>query len=177
MAKHAPTWLIQFPSLVKAEQREALQREILGAERERMGREIGEALEAMTSETPLALIFEDLHWGDPSTLDLISALARRREPAKLMLVCTYRPVEVVLSNSSLKGLKQDLQIHQLCSEIALERLEESTLADYMAAELSRGDLPPGLATLIYHHSGGNGLFIVANRQGMLTSGLIAPDKD
>src|SRR5258707_1208327 len=28
MAKHAPTWLIQFPSLVKAEQREALQREI-----------------------------------------------------------------------------------------------------------------------------------------------------
>src|SRR5258708_9106052 len=61
MAKHAPTWLIQFPSLVKAEQREALQRDILGATRERMVREICEALEAITSETPLALIFEDLH--------------------------------------------------------------------------------------------------------------------
>src|SRR5258707_5551110 len=48
MAKHAPTWLIQFPSLVKAEQREALQREILGATRERMVREICEALEAIT---------------------------------------------------------------------------------------------------------------------------------
>ncbi len=177
MAKHAPTWLIQFPSLVKAEQREALQREILGATRERMVREICEALEAMTSETPLALIFEDLHWGDPSTLDLISALARRREPAKLMLVCTYRPVEVVLSNSSLKGLKQDLQIHQLCSEIALERLEETMIAEYLAAEFSRGNLPPGLATLIYHHSGGNALFMVAIVQDMLKRGLIAQDKD
>src|SRR5262249_16059580 len=36
LATRAPTWLIQFPSLVKAEQREALQREILGATRERM---------------------------------------------------------------------------------------------------------------------------------------------
>src|SRR5260370_1096640 len=106
-----------------------------------------------------------------------SDLARRREPAKLMLVCTYRPVEVVLSNSSLKGLKQDLQIHQLCSEIALERLEETMIAEYLAAEFSRGNLPPGLATLIYHHSGGNALFMVAIVQDMLKRGLIAQDKD
>jgi DNA-binding winged helix-turn-helix (wHTH) protein len=69
LVKRAPTWLIQFPSLVKAEQREALQKEILGATRERMMREICEALEGMTTEHPLVLIFEDLHWVDPSTLD------------------------------------------------------------------------------------------------------------
>jgi DNA-binding winged helix-turn-helix (wHTH) protein len=141
LAKLAPTWLIQFPSLVKPEQREALQREIMGATRERMVREICEALEAITSEIPLVLIFEDLHWGDPSTLDFISAVARRREAAKLMLLCTYRPVDVVLSNSSLKGLKHDLQVHQLCSEIALERLEEPLIAEYLATEFSRGNLP------------------------------------
>jgi len=38
LAKQAPTWLIQFPSLVRAEQREALQKEIVGATRERMVR-------------------------------------------------------------------------------------------------------------------------------------------
>ena len=124
LAKRAPTWLILFPSLVKPEQREGLQREILGATRERMVREICEALESLSSEAPILLVFEDLHWVDPSTLDLISALARRREHAKFMLVCTYRPVDVILSNSSLKGLKQDLQVHNLCSEIALERLPE-----------------------------------------------------
>src|SRR5260221_1175846 len=141
MAKHAPTWLIQFSSLVKAEQREALHREILGATRERMVREICEALEAITSDIPLVLIFEDLHWGDPSTLDLISALARRREAAKLMLLCTYRPMDVVLSRNPLKGLKQDLQLHHLCEEIALERLETFEVAEYLAAEFAGHSLP------------------------------------
>jgi DNA-binding winged helix-turn-helix (wHTH) protein/tetratricopeptide (TPR) repeat protein len=177
LAQRAPTWLIQFPSLVKAEHREALQREILGATRERMVREICEALESITSETALVVIFEDLHWGDPSTLDLISALARRREAAKLMLLCTYRPVDVILSNSSLKGLKQDLQVHQLCSEITLERLEEPLIAEYLTSEFPGGNLPAGLATLIYRHSGGNALFMVAIVQDMLKRGLIAQNKD
>jgi predicted ATPase len=51
-----------------------------------MVREICEALESLTVENPLILVFEDLHWCDPSTLDLISAVARRREAAKLMLL-------------------------------------------------------------------------------------------
>src|SRR6516162_4261090 len=78
LAQRAPTWWIQFSSLVKAEKREALQREILGATRERMVREVCEALDVITAEEPLVLIFEDLHWADLSTLDLLAALARRR---------------------------------------------------------------------------------------------------
>src|SRR5260370_187377 len=49
LAVQAPTWLVQFPALVKSEHRDILQREILGATRERMLREIGDALEAITS--------------------------------------------------------------------------------------------------------------------------------
>ena len=173
LAKRAPTWLIQFPSLVKPEQREALQREILGATRERMVREICEALESLSAEAPILLVFEDLHWVDPSTLDLISALARRREQAKFMVVCTYRPVDVILSNSNLKGLKQDLQVHNLCSEIALERLPEPAVAEYLATEFPNASLPPGLANLIYRHSDGNPLFMVAIVQDMIKKGLIA----
>lgn len=173
LAKRAPTWWIQFPSLVKAEKREALQREILGATRERMVREICETLEAITADNPLLLIFEDLHWVDDSTLDLISALARRREPAKLMLLGTYRPADVVLSKSPLKGLKQDLQVHHLCTEVALERLEEPAIAEYLATEFPNGSLPAGLAKLIFHHSGGNALFMVAIVQDMVKKGLIA----
>ena len=40
LASRAPTWLVQFPILVWSEQRETLQREILGATRQRMLREI-----------------------------------------------------------------------------------------------------------------------------------------
>jgi hypothetical protein len=93
---HAPTWLIQLPALLKREHRESLQRELAGTTRERMIREICEALEALTLERILVLLFEDLHWADHSTVDLISAIARRRTPAKLLVVGTYRPVDVVL---------------------------------------------------------------------------------
>ena len=72
----APTWLVQFPSLVRREQRDMLQREILGATRERMLREISEALESITAQITLVLVFEDLHWADDATVDLISACAR-----------------------------------------------------------------------------------------------------
>ena len=63
--------------------RDRLHRDVLRSTKQRMLREMAEALEALTAEVPLVLVLEDLHWGDYSTLDLIASLARRREPARL----------------------------------------------------------------------------------------------
>ena len=141
-----------------------------------MVREICEALEVITAETPLMVILEDLHWVDPSTLDLISALARRRESARLLLIGTYRPVDVVLSQSPLKTLKQDLLVRNLCHEIAIECLEESDVADYLARTFHPKAFLPVFANMIHHNSGGNPLFMVAIVQDMLNKGLIAEDR-
>jgi DNA-binding winged helix-turn-helix (wHTH) protein/tetratricopeptide (TPR) repeat protein len=173
----APTWLVQFPALVKREQREMLQREILGATRERMLREISEVLETITSENPLLLVLEDLHWADHSTVDLISAVARRRPPAKLMVVGTYRPVDVIVSEHPLNPLKQDLLVHHLCREIALEPLGEAEVAEYLAAESSGASLPDSLASLLYQQSEGNPLFMVTALGDMCERGLISRDKE
>ena len=70
LRRHAPMWLVQMPWLLDEEERAALQRETAGATRARMLREMAEAIEALTAETPLALALEDLHWSDYSTLDL-----------------------------------------------------------------------------------------------------------
>jgi DNA-binding winged helix-turn-helix (wHTH) protein/tetratricopeptide (TPR) repeat protein len=173
LAKQAPTWLIQFPSLIKAEQKEALQKEILGATRERMVREICEALESLTAQDPLVLVLEDLHWVDPSTLDFISALARRRGPAKLLVLGTYRPADVIILQSPLKALKQDLVLHSLSHEIGLERLEESDVSEYLAIKFVSACFPSGFANLIYRRSGGNPLFMATILQDMVKKGLIA----
>ena len=53
----------------EAAELEALQRKVQGATRERMLREMAEALDAITAERPLVLWLEDLHWSDVSTLD------------------------------------------------------------------------------------------------------------
>src|SRR5215211_3717052 len=68
----APMWLLQMPSLLSPSDRETLNREVLRATRERMLREMSDALDQLTSIQPLVLILEDLHWSDSSTLDLIS---------------------------------------------------------------------------------------------------------
>src|SRR5208283_989655 len=73
LAARAPTWLVQFPALLKREQRQTLQQEILGATRDRMLREIREAVETLNQEAPLLFVFEDFQWVDPSSVDLLSA--------------------------------------------------------------------------------------------------------
>ena len=93
LARRAPTWLAELPWLLDADELEGLRRRILGATRDRMLREMIEALEAMSNERPLALVLEDLHWADPSTLDLIGAIARRRRPARLLIAVTYQPAD------------------------------------------------------------------------------------
>jgi tetratricopeptide (TPR) repeat protein len=160
LAMQAPTWLIQLPALLKPERRQMLQREVAGATAGRMLREIAEALDTITSETPLLLIFEDLHWVDYSTVDLISELARRQRPTGLLLVGTYRPLDAMLSEHPISMLKQDLQVHRLCEEIPLEPLAEPDIAEYLdmpAQTNSRDDL----AKLLHRHSEGNPLFMVA----------------
>jgi predicted ATPase len=139
----------------------------------RMLREICEALEALAAADAFVLILEDLHWSDRSTLDLLSALARRRSPAKLLVVGTYRSDEVAASASPLGGLKQDLVVHDLCQEIALERLRETEVADYLAAEFPGHRFPADLARLIRRRSDGNALFMATLVQDMVKRGAIA----
>jgi CheY-like chemotaxis protein len=162
-----------MPSLTSAAERDLLQREILGATRERMLREIAEALEALTAETPLALVLEDLHWSDYSTLDLISSLAQRPEPARLLLIGTYRPVEVILSGHPLKAVKQELQVHRQCEELSLEFLTEADVAAYVAARFPGSPPPPELAQVIHRRTDGNPLFMVNVVDYWVARGLLA----
>ncbi|HEX6729800.1 MAG TPA: AAA family ATPase, partial [Pyrinomonadaceae bacterium] len=173
LSRHAPTWIMQFPALVRPEQYAELQREVLGATKERMVRELCEALEIISRENGLVLILEDLHWVDHSTVDLISAVARRREPAKLFVLGTFRPADLILFNSPFKTLKQDLLLHRLCSEISLERLSQSDVAEYLAAAFGDTDLPPTFASIIYRHSDGNPLFMTAMLDHLSQQGVLS----
>src|SRR5262249_49245011 len=142
-------------ALLSPSERELLSREVSGASRERMLREMGEALDALTAATPLVLILEDLHWSDYSTLDLISYLATQRERSHLMLIGTFRNVELIVSGHPLKAVKQELLAKQLCKELPLEYLTESAVYDYLAVTFPGNRFPQGLAGLIHQRTDGN----------------------
>src|SRR5262245_37757127 len=172
MRAHAPMWLLQMPSLVSASDRELLSRGVAGATRERMLREMAEALEALTTDAPLVLILEDLHWSDYSTLDLISYLAKQRQAAQLMLIGTYRLVELILSGHPLKAVKQELLAKQQCEELPLEYLSEAALAKYLSVRFPDNRFPAELAGLIHERTEGNPLFMVNAVDYLVAEGLI-----
>jgi tetratricopeptide (TPR) repeat protein len=45
----------------------------------------------LTNNQPVVLVFEDLHWFDPSSLELLRILAEQGATAPLMMLCTARP--------------------------------------------------------------------------------------
>jgi DNA-binding winged helix-turn-helix (wHTH) protein/tetratricopeptide (TPR) repeat protein len=169
---HAPMWLLQMPSLLTPADRELLSKEVSGATRERMLREMGEAIDALTADVPLVLILEDLHWSDYSTLDLISYLANQRERAHLLVIGTYREAELTASGHPLRAVKQELMAKQLCREVPLEYLSESAVFDYLTVMFPGNGFPPGLAGLIHHRTDGNPLFMVNSVNYLLENKLI-----
>jgi len=169
---HAPMWLLQMPSLLSGSDREALSREVSGATRERMLREMGGTLEALTANAPLVLILEDLHWSDYSTLDLISYLANQRQSAQLMLIGTYRTVELVLTGHPLKAVQRELRAKQQCQELRLEYLSENQVVEYLSIRFPSNRFPAELAALIHERTEGNPLFMVNVLDYLLAEGLI-----
>ena len=172
LGQQAPTWLVQMPGLVRAADLETLKRRIVGATRDRMLRELAEALELLTAQQPLVLVLEDLHWSDPSTLDLIAVLARRREPARLLLIGTYRPPEVRRRAHPLPSVTQELQLHGHGVELPLTLLSEDAVAAYLARHLPGLQLVDRLAHLVHQRTEGNPLFMVALVASWLTQGLL-----
>ena len=170
LAQHAPTWLVQFPGLVKPEDRERFQPEIVGATRDRMLREIREALDAFASRKPVLYIYDDVHWLDPSSLDLLSAFAHDRVPAKAMVIITMRSPDRPEADDSVKRIKQDLLIHKLGYQIPLGPLSEAEVAAYLESDSPASSLPEGFCALVYSRSEGNPLFMVATLDRMLQKG-------
>jgi predicted ATPase len=166
-------WLVQMPSLVNGSERESLNREVSGATRERMLREMSDALEMLTADQPLVLILEDLHWSDYSTIDLISYLARQRHKAKLMLIGTYRPVELIISGHPLKAAKRELLAKEQCEELALEYLSREAVADYLSVRFPNNRFPAELSALIHARTDGNALFMVSAVNYLQCERLIA----
>jgi DNA-binding winged helix-turn-helix (wHTH) protein len=125
----------------------------------RMPGDLCAALEQIAAEKPLVLVFEDLHWADEATVNLMAALARRRAPAKLLMVATCGPGDG--REHPVRAMKQNLLMRQLSTEVALGPLARSAMRELLGRELEQQTLPSGLTGFVHQHSEGNPLFAIA----------------
>jgi predicted ATPase/DNA-binding winged helix-turn-helix (wHTH) protein len=172
LKQHAPTWLVQLSALLDDDELEAVQRRAQGTTRERMLREVSEAFDALSADAPFILVLEDLHWCDSATVDLLAMLARRRDPARLMIVGTYRPAEVAAGSHPLKPVKQELQVHGRCEELTLEFLSEAAVGAYLAGRFSRASFAPDVARVLHDNTSGNPLFLANVVDDLIAQGHV-----
>jgi predicted ATPase len=122
----------------------------------------------LSVERPLVLVFEELEWVDAGTLNLVSALARRRANARLLIVGTFRARQA----EALKGLKQDLLMRRLCTEMTLSPLAKTAVRALLSRELGQETLPAGLDGFVYRRSEGNPLFVMAMLDHLIAEGAL-----
>lgn len=168
LARLAPAWLAAL----------GRQTELNGARpaaQERMPGDLCAALEEWAAAHPLILVLEDLHWADDSTLNLISALARRRAAARLMILATCGPGDTAPEHP-LQRLKQNLVMRQLSTEIALAPLTQGALSTLLSRELHQDTLPAGLTAFVHQHSEGNPLFAIAILEHLIARRFLLRDE-
>ena len=158
---HAPTWLAQMPAFLSEKDRTTFQREIFGATRERMLREFCDFVDVISESRPWVIVLDDLHWSDFATVDLLSRFVRRERRASVLVVATYRPVDVMLAGHPVGTVHQDLQIHGFCTELALDRLSPADVREYLAIRFRDPDLAETLAGRVFQRTQGQPLFLVS----------------
>jgi tetratricopeptide (TPR) repeat protein len=159
MRTYAPTWCTELPAAFSSTGAfERLQQETIGATKERMMREMGDALGMFASTSPVVLLLEDLHWADPSSVDLLRHICQRIGGQRLLIAGTFRPEDIERSNHPLKSYKAEMQTRHLCEEVALGALGREHIAEYLNATFTPNDFPPELAALIHDKTEGHPLF-------------------
>jgi DNA-binding winged helix-turn-helix (wHTH) protein/tetratricopeptide (TPR) repeat protein len=174
LSRLAPTWLVQLPGLVGPGDTGDLERRALGGTTERMLREAAEALEAVAADRPLVLLLEDLHWADPSTVDLLEWLARRATPARLLVAGTYRPADALAGGAPIGAAGADLRLRGLAAELPLGELGVAAVATVLGRDLPGAEVPEALARLVHRRTDGVPLFVVQLAQAWTDAGVLRP---
>jgi predicted ATPase/DNA-binding winged helix-turn-helix (wHTH) protein len=175
LSQHAPTWLAQMPWLIDPQERPRLGDTLTDATRGRMLREMARAVEIAASEIPVVLVIEDVHWADLATLDLLAALLQRTEPARLMVLATYRPAQAIVNGHPVIALARALGAKRMCVRLSLESLSAAEVREYLSSRFAAPDLAVSLSAPLQARSEGNPLFLETIVDHLVARGVVAED--
>lgn len=169
----APTWFVQYPWLLREDDRPSLERELQGATETRMARELDAFLSEFMGEATLVLLLEDLHWSDASSIGLLSFLATRDSPARLLIVATTRSIELIVDDHPLRSVKRELTMRPGCSELPLELMAAEEVHALASRRLGGAEVDPAASRWLHARTEGHPLFAVHLLDDLVSSGHLA----
>ena len=127
-------------------------------------------LEAVAQTRPLAVVFDDVHWGEPTFLDLIEHITDWAREAPILVLCLARP-ELLDARSGWGGGKFN------ATTISLEPLSDDECGDLIGNMLGRAALPEEARDRILAAAEGTPLFVEEMLSMLIDDGLITSEAD
>jgi len=122
--------------------------------------------EASARERPLVLVFDDIHWGEATFLDLVEHIADWSRGSPILLLCMARP-DLLDLRPGWAGGKLN------AATVSLEPLSEDQSATLIANLLGSSELPSQVASRIVETAEGNPLFVEETLAMLVDDGLVA----
>jgi adenylate cyclase len=171
----APAWYAQFLVAEGAEASANLAAK--AGSTERLKRELQACLEELSRLRPLILFFDDVHWADASTVDLLAYVAARFDRLRVLILATFRPNELRRANHPFLAVMHDLQGRGVGRETTVDFLTRNETSEYLALNFPNHRFPVDLAALIQDKTEGNPLFMVDLVRDLRNRGVIAERED
>jgi predicted ATPase len=173
----APTWYVQVAPLAADDS--SLARVFAAAKdssQERRKRELGVFLHEVSQQRPLVLFLDDIHWADPSSVDLLAYLGSKCSTWRMLLVLAYRRSDLLRTEHPFGPVKLDLQGRGVCREIILPFLSRGDLDRYLTLAFVEHHFPEDLAAVLHARTEGNPLFMVDLLHYLRDRGVIVQDR-
>src|SRR5438093_166015 len=114
-------------------------------------------LKNASKDTPLMIVLDDMHWADKPSLLLLQFLAKELRGSRLMVLGTYRDVELRRQHPLAQTLGE-LNRENLSQRVLLRGLTENDLRRFV--EVTAGTSPPNaLVEAVYKETEGNPFFV------------------
>lgn len=130
-------------------------------EGETFKRELGESMLAWWrvwfSKQPTVLVFDDMHWSDSASIDLLKELLPLTTEIGLVMICAFRGDRSAPA-WQIKNLADD-EFHHRYTQVSLGPLSHSESNELVNRLLTVADIPDGLRENILDKSDGNPFFI------------------
>lgn len=127
-------------------------------DQQRVFRAVTSFLEAVAESTPLAVLLDDLHWADSTSLRLLLHLAQHTRDSRIVILGTYRDIDVN-HLPALEGALRDLDREKLVTWIEVRGLPLAGTAALVAATIGEEDVSEEFAHLVHSRTEGNAYFI------------------
>ena len=142
------------------------------SDRRRLFHALAQVVTLLARTQPVFLAFEDVHWSDDATLELVFHLARSHTAQRVVIALTYRGEE---AGPRLARLIADLERARIVDELPVERLGKSDVAAMLQAIFGpHENLGPEFVHLLHGLTEGNPFFVEETLKALIIAGDLTP---